>query len=212
VDLFVSALTLAPVRWGMTVAFAVLSPLRLYYIYRVWLRRTGRLPQERRFRSEGHGVAVLNIPFDAEQIASWSRRAPAALVDALIVLPVAAIVGAAVGAGAGVSEMGPGLVFWLICVPLVGLAYSTLILRRGRHHGQTLGKQLFGMRVVGEDGGPVTVRTLFVREGLMRWCLFGGVAGVLLGLPLVITLVVGLLDGPNQALEDRVASTLVVNA
>lgn len=211
VDLFMSAVSLAPLRWGITVGFAVLSPVRLYSIYRVWLRRTGRLPQERRFRSEGQGVAVLDLPFDATRITSWSRRAPAALVDVLIVLPAAAIAGGAVGAGAGLGGTGQGLVFWLVCVPLVGLAYSALMLRKGPHCGQTLGKQLFGMRVVGEDGGPVTVRTLLVREGLMRWCLFGGVAGVLLGLPLVITLVVGLLDGPNQALEDRAASTFVVD-
>jgi uncharacterized RDD family membrane protein YckC len=46
-----------------------------------------------------------------------------------------------------------------------GLVYAPLLMRRpGAHNGQTLGKQLTGIRVVREDGRPMTYGAAVLRE------------------------------------------------
>ncbi|MEU7896707.1 RDD family protein [Nonomuraea sp. NPDC049152] len=72
-------------------------------------------------------------------------------------------------------------------------------------HGQTLGKKLFGMRVVADTGQPITVGQAAIRQ------LVAAVLDVLCCLGIID---VGwiLFDARKQALHDKAANTLVVDA
>ncbi len=204
-------LAIWPVHWGVAVGIALLAPLRLGHLHRVWLIRNGELRAERRLRADARPESVEPLPFNHTQVASWTRRVPAAAIDVLAVMILAFTLGEILYA-AGLTGDALGFVVLVVCIPVAGLAYSMLMLRRA-HRGQTLGKQLLDLRVVRKKGGgDVGVRQVLVREGLVRWFFVGSLSWLLLGLPLLATTVVGLMDGPNQALEDRLASTLVVDA
>lgn len=77
-------------------------------------------------------------------------------------------------------------------------AYFTLL--AGFFSGRTLGKMLFGIRAVKINGQPFTFFDAFIRHG-------GYVAGVAMGFTGFLKL---LWDPNRQAVEDRVASTVVV--
>ncbi len=76
--------------------------------------------------------------------------------------------------------------------------YFTLV--AGALGGRTLGKLLLGVRAVRTNGQPITFFDAFVRHG-------GYVAGVAMGLTGFLKL---LWDPNRQAVEDRIASTVVV--
>lgn len=76
--------------------------------------------------------------------------------------------------------------------------YFTLL--AGATRGRTLGKMLFGIRVMKTSGVPFTFFDGFVRHG-------GYVAGVAMGLIGFLRL---LWDPNRQAVEDRIASTVVI--
>ncbi len=77
-------------------------------------------------------------------------------------------------------------------------AYFTLL--AGFFSGRTLGKLLFGIRAVKINGQPFTFFDAFIRHG-------GYVAGIAMGFTGFLKL---LWDPNRQAVEDRVASTVVV--
>ncbi len=77
--------------------------------------------------------------------------------------------------------------------------YFTLL--AGTWHGRTLGKRVLGIQPIKTEGTPFTYFDAFIRHG-------GYVAGVAMGL----TGFLKLLWEPNrQAVEDRIAGTVVVN-
>jgi uncharacterized RDD family membrane protein YckC len=81
----------------------------------------------------------------------------------------------------------------------LGIGYHTFFEWRS---GRTLGKRLVAIRVVRADGGPLTLRTLAMRNllRLVDWLpLFYGVGIVVL-----------VASEENQRLGDRLAGTLVV--
>jgi uncharacterized RDD family membrane protein YckC len=69
--------------------------------------------------------------------------------------------------------------------------------------GQTIGKRLFGIAVVGRDGAPITMRQSAVRN-LLR--LVDGLFNYALGLVVMLT------NEDRQRLGDMAAETLVVRA
>ena len=76
--------------------------------------------------------------------------------------------------------------------------YFTLL--AGTFGGRTVGKLLFGTRVVKINGSPLTYFDAFIRNG-------GYVAGVAMGLVGFMKL---LWEPNRQAVEDRIASTVVI--
>jgi uncharacterized RDD family membrane protein YckC len=126
----------------------------------------------------------------------------AALLDGLIVgLPVAAIA-LAVDPALGIVL---GLTAALTYYPL-------LMMRAGAANGQTLGKQVTGVRVVLESGEPFTYGTGVLREFAIKYLLFGTVGGFFLAIPTLIDYLWPLWDDQNRALHDMLASTRVVQA
>jgi uncharacterized RDD family membrane protein YckC len=82
--------------------------------------------------------------------------------------------------------------------------------REGEKNGMTLGKQVCGIRVIKEDGMPVTVGFAALREFVVKGLLFGTVGSFFFGLPSLLNVLWPLWDDKNQALHDKLLSDYVV--
>lgn len=148
------------------------------------------------------------------ELASWGSRVGATLLDGLI-LTVSLVVVIAVIAGlAAVNET----VALVIGIPL-GIAafagwfvYAPYFMRReGARNGQSLGKQIVGIRVVRDNGVPMTFGPAFLREFVVKTLLFGTVGGAFfLSLPLLLDYLWPLWDDQDRALHDMIVTTHVV--
>ena len=135
-------------------------------------------------------------------LAGWWHRVGAALLDALIVgVPIAALAVA----------VEPALALLLGFVAALTY-YPLLMMRKGDANGQTLGKQVTGIRVVQESGEPFTYGPAALREFAIKNLLFGTVGGFFLAIPTLLDYLWPLWDDENRALHDMLASTRVVQA
>ncbi|MEV4422364.1 RDD family protein [Patulibacter sp. NPDC049589] len=136
-------------------------------------------------------------------IAGPGRRLAARVLDGLLIAVVIAVVFAVVERY-GTSIL-TGLLLGLFISPLIApLVVSPLLLRRGAHNGQTLGKQWLGIRVVRSDGGAVSGGTAASREMLGVFLL-----GLVPFYSLVDALMVPTAER-GRSIHDRIADTLVV--
>jgi uncharacterized RDD family membrane protein YckC len=90
--------------------------------------------------------------------------------------------------------------------------YPLLMMREGQANGQTLGKQITGIRVVQESGEPFTFGAAVLREFAIKYLLFGTVGGFFLAIPTLLDILWPLWDDQNRALHDMGASTHVIKA
>src|SRR3954468_21052397 len=101
-------------------------------------------------------------------LAEWWPRVGATLLDGVIVSGLA-IVLAIVVAAVGGDDDATGAALWLGWL-LIGSAYvAGTLSRRGKHNGQTLGKQAAGIRVVPNDGRPVRLGLSVLREVVLKY-------------------------------------------
>jgi uncharacterized RDD family membrane protein YckC len=137
-----------------------------------------------------------------QQLAGWGYRFAAALLDGLIVgVPLVAIV-IAIDPALGI----------LIGVTATLTYYPLLMMRDGQTNGQTLGKQIVGIRVILDSGEPFTYGMAVLREFVIKYLLFGVVGGFFLAIPTLLNYLWPLWDDQNRALHDMLASTHVVQA
>lgn len=148
-------------------------------------------------------------------LARWPRRAVAYIVDVFLQFLVPTVVlvvlvardvtaGGAVGDVFGPFVLANGLTLVII------LVYAPLLMaREGRHNGQTLGKQLLGIRVLREDRRPFELGTALVREVAIKHMLFG-LGYFLLLIPNLLDALWPLWDERRQTLHDKLSSTVVV--
>jgi uncharacterized RDD family membrane protein YckC len=131
--------------------------------------------------------------------ASWIARVGGYLLDGLIFgipIVILALIGAAIGGGGGTAI--------IILAYLVGLVFGlwNQVFRQGRT-GQTIGKQIVGIKLIREqDGQPVGAGMAFVR----------GLAHILDSIPCYIGFLWPLWDAKNQTFADKVCNTVVVTA
>src|SRR5215207_4840821 len=128
-----------------------------------------------------------------EVLASRLKRLVAVIVDGFIVfIPVYALVAIVDNDG----EWVVGLLYIL-----ASILYAPLLLARGGdHNGQTIGKQLLGLRVVAKDGGPVSLGRGMMREFVGRTI----PSFVTFGLYSLIDALWCLWDGRRQTLHDKI--------
>jgi uncharacterized RDD family membrane protein YckC len=130
-------------------------------------------------------------------LATYGSRVAASLLDGVIGAAVLII-----GALAHVQALSIiGLLVWL------AYPYVTM-LRSGPTKGQTIGKQIVGIRVVPQSAVPLSLGTVLVRELIGKQLL----SLLTLGLYGLLDYLWPAWDAKNQALHDKVASTLVVKA
>lgn len=112
----------------------------------------------------------------------------------------------------------PGVLMGLIFGPLLGVVVNLgvwfayfLLMTRNAQNGQSLGMQAVGIRVRREDGKPVDVQTVAIRQVLMQG-IVASICFVLLVVPGIVYYLWPLWDRENRAPHDMVAKTRVVRA
>jgi uncharacterized RDD family membrane protein YckC len=140
-------------------------------------------------------MATPSAPTDL--LATYGPRVGAYLLD-LVFANVLVIIGAAADVSA------------LVVIGFVGsLVYPfATMLRSGPTNGQTFGKQIVGIRVVPQTAVPMRFGKVCLRELIGR-LLFGYFT---FGLYTIVDYLWPLWDDKNQALHDKIASTVVVRA
>jgi uncharacterized RDD family membrane protein YckC len=150
--------------------------------------------------------ATSETTYDELAYAGIPRRAAAILLDGVVLFAaywaigtvIAALTGGLVSGGFELTGI-PALVAMMAYLA-VGFGYFILLEER---YGRTLGKRLLGLRVVNEDGSPITMGTSVVRNviRIVDGLFFYAVGAVSM-----------LVSGKKQRLGDRVANTVVVRS
>lgn len=155
------------------------------------------------------------------QLAGWWSRAGAQLIDLLIVWAPASLLLVAPILAAEAAPDGSGTeTTWLVVSIVVTflaigahLFYAPLLMRRkGKHNGQSLGKQICGIRVIRADGEPMRFGDAALRQIIFKS--FGGlVASTFVPLfPWILNYLWPTWDEQHRALHDLAADTRVVDA
>ena len=145
---------------------------------------------------------------DEPQLADWWARVGATLLDFVIIwlLFMASAIGIAIASVMlGVHDLGEPVFLVLAIVLGIGY-YGGLMARRGERNGQTLGKQSADIRVVRDDGKPVTFGLGFLRDIVLKFGI--GNAAFLVGW--VFDSLWALGDREHRALHDLAVNTRVV--
>jgi len=155
-----------------------------------------------------------------EPLASWGSRVGAAIVDWLIVgIPAIVLFVVIVGGTIGLTGdddssawavLGASLLWIAVAFALVLLYAPTLMAREGSHNGQTLGKQMVGIRVVRDSGESMNFGWAALRELVVKGFLVGFASSIIPLLPWLLDVLWPLWDDENRALHDMVVSTHVV--
>ena len=134
--------------------------------------------------------------------ASWGRRAAALIIDnLLLIIPAVGFFALVYAPNDTVSVIAAFLaIFFWIGFPFI---YFTYLIGKT---GQTFGKRWLGIRVEHADrGGPIGYGAAFGRYGMVF--IFS-----IFTFPLVLDYLFPLWDSRNQALHDKVVSSIVVRA
>lgn len=145
----------------------------------------------------GTVLALDNVPVELP-LARVGSRVLAGLVDYLLLVVVIAVWSVGVFFLARGLELRPG---WGIAAWLLGmfaLDYGYFALQEILAGGRTVGKRVFGLRVVARDGGAASSGALLLRN-LVR------TLDLLFGVPLMA------IDPLARRLGDRLAGTVVVH-
>jgi uncharacterized RDD family membrane protein YckC len=151
--------------------------------------------------------------WEGRPLASWGSRVGAALLDWLILfIPVALLIVLVVFVA--LNSTGGGIVTGILSglVYLVAVLFyaPVLMAREGEHNGQTLGKQIVGIRVVRDSGEQVDMWFAFIREFVVKGLLFGFVGSFFFSIPTLLDYLWPLWDDENRCLHDMVVSTHVL--
>jgi uncharacterized RDD family membrane protein YckC len=133
-----------------------------------------------------------------------------------VLLIPAAILGAVIIGGAFDEDssvwavIGTSILYSLLWAALVLLYAPLLMMRQGERNGQTLGKQVVGIRVVRDNGQSMGFGWAALREVLLKNIAVGVASSFLFLIPWFLNYFWPLWDDQNRALHDMVASTHVI--
>jgi len=147
------------------------------------------------------------------ELASWWSRVGATLLDALILtVAVVALILVIVLAFAINDVLG------IVVAVILGLAIVAIYVgyggffmaRDGIRNGQTLGKQIVGIRAVRDNGQPYDIGNGILREFVVKIILFGWVGGFFFSIPTLLDYLWPLWDDSNRCLHDMIVTSHVV--
>jgi uncharacterized RDD family membrane protein YckC len=166
--------------------------------------------------------------FAGVELAGWGSRAGAAMLDALLLVCIwIALIAPGVVVTAATSADAIGvtlLIVGVLAAVVIGILYAPFFMQReGARNGQTLGKQLVGIRVVRVGGEPFGWGWGFLREVVVKGLalavassLASGLTFFLLGVggiaPYLADYLWPLWDDENRAVHDMIVDTRVVRA
>jgi len=151
-------------------------------------------------------------------LASWGSRLGAYLIDFLVVLVPVVILAVAIFGGAADSDssvwgwVGASILYALLFAVAFLLYAPLLMIREGERNGQTLGKQLVGIRVVRDNGQPFGFGPAALREVVLKQLAVGIASSIIPFIPWFLNYFWPLWDDQNRALHDMGASTHVIKA
>ncbi len=145
----------------------------------------GDFPARAEIEPEAAAVSIQSEPIAEIRWGGFFRRAGAFLVDVVMIVLLSALMGvmAYIGYRVGLSAHSR-IISWNNAAPLmsfltlawIGLATTYFVVFHGME-GRTIGKWLFGLRVVGAGLTPISYR-----RALLRWCGAVGLGVASLGL------------------------------
>jgi uncharacterized RDD family membrane protein YckC len=167
-------------------------------------------------------IARPTAGWAGKPLASWGSRLGAWLIDWLVLLIPAVILFIVVVAGAwGISgdddaSTGAAIaatILYVLLMSVVILLYAPLLMmREGARNGQTLGKQVVGIRVVRDNGQSMSFGWAALREVVIKGLAVGIASSIIPIVPWFLNYFWPLWDNENRALHDMAASTHVVQA
>jgi uncharacterized RDD family membrane protein YckC len=157
-----------------------------------------------------------------QPLASWGTRLGAWLIDWLVLLVPAVIlfvliVGGAVGItgdddASTVAVIGT-IVLYALLMAIVVLLYAPLLMaRQGARNGQTWGKQALDIRVVRDNGLPMSFGWAALREVVVKNLAVNVASSIIPFIPWFLNYFWPLWDDQNRALHDMAVQTHVVRA
>jgi uncharacterized RDD family membrane protein YckC len=160
--------------------------------------------------------------WEGKPLASWGSRVGAQLIDWLVLLIPAVILFIVVVAGAvGISgdedastaaAIG-AVILYVVLISAVVLLYAPLLMmRQGERNGQTLGKQMLGIRVVRNNGQTMGFGWAALREVVVKGLAVGIASSIIPLLPWLLDVLWPLWDDQNRALHDFAVQTHVIRA
>ena len=102
--------------------------------------------------------------------------------------------------------LGLAALVWSVC-------YGAYFMKRpGERNGQTLGKQIVGIRAVRDNGEPFGFGQAILREFVVKGLLFGSAGGFFFYIPTLLDWLWPLWDDSDRCLHDMVVTTHVVRS
>jgi uncharacterized RDD family membrane protein YckC len=153
-----------------------------------------------------------------QPLAGWGSRLGATLTDWLVLLIPAAILAVVIIGGSFDDDSSTWAVvgasiLWVVLFSAMVLLYAPLLMmRQGERNGQTLGKQLVGIRVVRDTGEPMGFGWAALREVVVKNLAVGIASSIIPIIPWFLNFFWPLWDDQNRALHDMAVSTHVVKA
>jgi uncharacterized RDD family membrane protein YckC len=153
-------------------------------------------------------VATQPEAWAGAPLSGWWRRVGAHILDAIFTAIVSWVGVILIYAGSEAT----GVILVLAGVVVAFFYYPMTMMREGEHNGKTLGKQILAIRVVRDDGQPVTFGFALLREFVVKYLLFSVVGGFVFGIPWLIDVLWPLWDNENRALHDMIVKSHVLEA
>jgi uncharacterized RDD family membrane protein YckC len=114
-----------------------------------------------------HGTIVQDVPADSRRYAGFWMRFWAYLADLLVVF---GLTGFLVKPFAMIESFQEAtLWFWSLSAFFSGIVFYAYFILMTKWRGQTLGKMIFGLRVIRKDGKPLSWLDTIIREGVGRF-------------------------------------------
>jgi uncharacterized RDD family membrane protein YckC len=163
----------------------------------------------------GPRPSVTAGPAGRPVLASWARRALALIVDgaiisagALVLVLLLTALGFSADTDSGVVALVLFALVSVLAFTIVALLYAPLMM--ARTNGQTIGRQLTGIRVIRADGQPMTFGFAMLREVVVKALLVGVASSLTFGLAWLLDILWPLWDEENRALHDFVVNTRTI--
>jgi uncharacterized RDD family membrane protein YckC len=134
------------------------------------------------------------------------------VVIPVVILAVVIFGGAADSDSSFWAWVGASILYALLFGAVFLLYAPLLMIRQGEHNGQTLGKQMVGIRVVRDTGEPFGFGWAAFREVVLKQLAVGIASSIIPFIPWFLNYFWPLWDDQNRALHDMAASTHVVKA